>query len=238
MENHWYFKPNNQLNLSRFLELDYTSWKERDRIQILLEADEIMEKPNDNQIRTLQFIKDMQDQIIESMFEYYQKVIFPVFSEATDIEENEIIYDKSELSKVFGIQKIEIPIFNMVDTKYFLIKLDFAYDPEHGLYILFDNTNPIDFFGEGDKNYDAISFYRDGLIYNTGEPLKVNLYKLNGETVFQENYHYDELIKLKLLKGTYRTFITFNQTQICRNFYVSKNLEEFTLREILTHKYY
>jgi hypothetical protein len=66
---------------------------------------------------------------------------------------------------------------------------------------------------------DLSKFY-DGLKNDNGEPLKVNLYKLNGKTVFKENCQYDEIIKFELAKGTYRTFITNNQTELCINFHV------------------
>lgn len=235
-EDYWCFKPVHQLDLSKFQKLNYTSWTEHGKIQIRIESNATQISPNPNQIKTLNYIDNNEDKIIKSIFDYYQKVILPVFKEATDIEENEIANNQSELSRVFGIRGIEIPQFNNSDSNYYLIEFDFRYDSEHGLYILFDNLHPIDFFGEGDKNYDAISFFQYGLKNDSGEPIKVNLYDLNGETVFQEYQHYDKLINFDLKKGTYRAFVTWNEMKICRNFYVPNDVKEFTLREIFTYK--
>lgn len=92
------------------------------------------------------------------------------------------------------------------------------------------------FFGEGDKNYDAVSFYQDGFKNDNGEPLKFNLYHLNGETIFQRNYHFDEQIDFHINKGTYRAFITCNQTEYCLNFYVPNDMDKFTMRQVFTMK--
>lgn len=148
-EDYWCFKPVNQLELSSFLKLDYTSWTTSKEIQIRIESNKTQISPNPKQTKTLSYIANNEDEIIKSIFDYYKKVILPVFKEATDIEENEIATNYTELSRVFGIRGIEIPEFNQLDSNFYLIEFDFKYDPEHGLYILFDNLNPIDFFWRG-----------------------------------------------------------------------------------------
>ncbi|MEW7280682.1 hypothetical protein ABW636_18995 [Aquimarina sp. 2201CG1-2-11] len=234
-ENYWCFKPVNSLEFSHFLKLDYSSWSKIDEIQIRMESNKNNIIPESKQVKTLDFINENQPKIISSIFDYYQKVILPVYKVATDIEDEEVATNESELSRVLGIRGIEIPEINNYQSNYFLIEFDFGYDPEHGLNILLDNLTPIDFFGDGEKNYDVIDFYQNGLKNNNGEPIKVNLYELNGDTIFQKYYQYDELINFDLKKGTYRAFVTWNGMEICRNFHVPKNLTQFTLREIFTY---
>jgi hypothetical protein len=235
-ENYWCFKPSNELDLSILKRLDYYSYFRESEIllEIQIESPDSATEPEIEQIETLKFIIDNQIEISNSIFDYYQKVILPVYKVATDIEEDEIANKPSELNKVFGIKGIEIPTLNNALLKYYLIKFDFKYDNEHGLYILFRDTTPIDFFGEGDKDYSALDFYIEKLENRDNELLIFNLYQLNGETILRESYHYDEQIRFPLKKGTYRAFITFNKSQRCSNFYVPNDLESFTIRQIMT----
>lgn len=237
-KDYWCFKPSSELDLSTLKRLDYYSWfrESKNLLEIRIDSSDNANEPMVEQIDTLIYITENQIEIINSIFDYYQKVILPVYKVAIDIEENEIAVNSSELNKVFGIKGIEIPILNNDAFKYYLIQFDFKYDDEHGLYILFRDTTAIDFFGEGDKNYDALDFYQDNLKIRDEEPMTFNLYHLNGETIFREKYFYNEQIEFPLKKGTYRAFITFNQSEKCRNFHVANDLETFTIRQILTEK--
>jgi len=108
---------------------------------------------------------------------------------------------------------------------------DIAY---HGTSILYQNGNAIDFFEGGEDNYDATKLYEEQV--NSGQLIRTNLYHLNGETVFREQYKYDEKIIFNLKRGIYRTFIQIDGSEMCPNFYVPKDLKEFTLRQILTNE--
>jgi hypothetical protein len=238
-EDFWCFKPSTQIDVSLLEKLNYFSWfkDKKDEIKIRLESLENAQEPTIAQIRTLKFVVENQSVILKSIYDYYENVILPVYKDAIDIDENDIAHNQSQLSIVFGITGIEIPVLEESDSVYYLIQFDFKYDAEHGLYILFEGSTPIDFFAEGEKSYDAISIYQEGLKNINGKPLKVNLYQLNGTTVFQEHYYFDEPIEFRLAKGTYRTFITCNQAQLCRNFYVPNDLQKFSLKQLLTMKY-
>lgn len=238
---YWRFKPSEELDYSIFEKLDYSSWfkKEKEKISTRLNCHDNSTEPSKQQISTLNFVLEKQEEILSSLFDYYQKVIFPVCENSIDIEKNEIAYSVSELNKVFGIIGVEIPQLKEEKDVYYLLQFDFRYDDEHGLYILFKNTSAIDFFAIGEENYDAIQIQKVGLENENGEPLKFNLYHLNGQLVngqlvFKGNSFYDEQIESQLEKGTYRIFITCNQRRYCINFHVSNRLEKFSLKQILT----
>lgn len=228
----WCFRPRQEIDLGILEKLSYSSRSTRSKHEIWIQKNEGQETPTQYQIDTLNYLKNNQDKIIESSFSYYQNVILPVYQSATDILEKDIAYNSDELSKVLGTLFIKIPRLENSKYLYYIIEFDFKYDDEHGTSILFQNEKAIDFFEGGEDNYDATKLYEDQVNY--GQVIRINLCHLNGEIVFREHYKYDEKITFNLKSGTYRTFIHIGGREMCRNFYVPKDLKEFTLREILT----
>ena len=237
-ENYSYFIPSKHIEFKTLSNLNFSSWTNNvaKQIEVRIENYDNSDKPSKEQIDILNFVVDNQNEIISNIFQYYLNVILPVYKVAIDIDETEIAHSVNDLSVVFGIKAVEIPQLKNTKSIYYQIQFDFQYDNEHGLFILFDKTKPIDFFGMGDQSYEAIKLFEDGLKNENGEPLNFNLYLLDGQTVFQKKCYFDEKIDFSILQGTYRTDIYVNRSQTCRNFYVPNDLTTFSMKEILTHK--
>jgi hypothetical protein len=234
-EDFYYFKPSDKLDLSVLKTIDYCSWfSEKSEIKVQIESSEIAEEPSKKQIETLHFILKNQEEILLSIFNFNQRFIYPIYNESIDIEEGEIVNTPSQLSRVYGIKQIEIPKLDNLDSSYFLIRFDFKYDDEHGLYFLFKNSSVIDFFSEGDKRYNAINLYQDGLTNDNGAPLEINVYKIPFQSVLKSRYQFHEKIKFPLQKGAYRVSIQCNGDQYCINIYTPIDLEEYSLKQIST----
>lgn len=237
-EDYWCFEPIVKPSLESFLALNYYCWKPRknDAINIRIERNENdIDSPSTKQIETFEFVAKNQGRILEGIWNYYDNLILPCYRAAIDIEENEIPRELSELSKIFGIKAIEIAPIEGCESVYFLIEFDFKYDCEHGLYLLFKDSTPIDLFGEGDKDYDSIDLYEKGLYNTDNSPLEVNICDLHGQTVLKGDYDFDETIKFNLSKGAYRIYYTINNTSRIRNFIIDKDMENFTLKYALTN---
>lgn len=234
-EDYWCYEPINDTSFELLKTLNYYCWspRENDKIQIRIESYNNKEVPRENQIKAFDFVVKNEYNILDGVWDYYQNLVLPVYQAATDIEEDEIANSKTELSKIFGIKAIEIPPLEFFSSVYFLIEFDFKYDCEHGLYLLFKNHNPIDIFGEGDKDYDSINIYENGLYNDDQTPLKIHISEPNGNPVIDGEYFYDKRIEIPLPKGTYRIFYTINNSRRVRNFYVDENLENFTLEYVL-----
>lgn len=201
-KNYWCFKPLNEVNFQTLEKLNFRCHPiENDKIKIRIETSEDEIKPTKKQIESFISIVKNQDQIISSCFEHYRNVILPVYQVATDIEDDEIAKDKSELNKVMGITAIEVPKLDDLLNIYYLIQFHFSYDCEHGLYILFKNLTAIDSFGIGDKSYEAIHIYEKGLKNDDGTPINFSILHLNNEQILQGDYYYNQTIKLSLKKG-------------------------------------
>ncbi len=237
-KDYWCFKPIAVINFTELEKLNFCCWShiKNGELQIRIESTKADLEPSRQQIQTFKSILSKQEEILKSIFGYYNNVILPVYEAATDIEEEEIATNVSQLNKVFGIKSIEIPQFETSTSNYFIIQFDFRYDCEHGLNILFEDTRPIDFFGDGDKNYDAITIYQTGLINKNREPINFSIHYLNNETIFKGNHYFEEQIEFSLKEGTYRTFISYNDYQLCINFHVPNNLYKFTLEQIIKMK--
>ena len=237
-ENYWCFTPKESINFSILGNLDYVVWykDEKSPLETLIDIVDGSNKPTDKQIETLNFIQENQDAILDSIFLYYKTVLLPVFQEATDIAEDEIASDKTKLSKVLGLTSIEIP--NILDTEpnHFLLKFDFNYDAEHGLYILFIENKVIDSFEEGDKDDVAVQLFTNGIKNNDGSPIDIGIYELNGKTVYKGSHKDDEIICENFKKGTYRTFFGFNQTEKCIIFFVKEDVDSFKFNDLIFQK--
>ncbi len=233
-----YFVPNNQIEFKTLSNLKFIPYfnREAEQIEVRIDNHNGSEKPSKEQIETINFVIENQNDIIHNTFHYYQNVILPIYKVAIDIDESEIAYSVNDLSVVLGIRAIEIPQLENINSIYYQIQFHFKYDEEHGLFILFDKTKPIDFFGMGDQSYDAIKLFENGLKNENGEPLDFNLYLLDGQTVFKKRCYFDEEIDFPISKGTYRTDIYVNRSQTCRNFYIPNDLTIFSMKEILTYK--
>ncbi len=232
----WCFEPVVKPELNLLKSLDYYCWKPRENnnVNIRIESgDDSIELPTKKQIDIYEFLVNNQEYILEGVWDYYRKLILPVYKAATDIEEDETANSKSELSKVFGVKAIEIPPFVEYESMYFLIEFDFRYDCEHGLYLLFKNDIPIDLFSEGDKDYDAVTIYQEGLYNEDKSPLKISITKLNGDPLLRGEYHFNEEINFDLPKGAYRIFYTLNDSNRVRNFIVKEDKKIFTLEYVL-----
>lgn len=233
----WYFKSLSTLDFSRLKTMDYCSFpNKRAAINLRINASEEAKEPSKTQIKTLDFILENQEKILRSIFNFNQQFIYPIYNESIDIEEEEIVHEQAQLSRVYGIRGVEIPNFKALNAFYFLIRFDFRYDDEHGFYLLFKDSSVIDFFGEGDKNYDAIDLYQNGLINKNGAALEIRLYKIPFQLVLKRTCHFKEHIKFSLEKGAYRISIKSNENQYRTNFHTSMDLEKFSLEQILSIK--
>ncbi len=234
-DEYWCFKPKDKPSLQIFETLDYECWHKdkKHNIDIRLESyEEEASKPLQKQHDTLLFIIENQQEIIESIWKYYNQLILPIYDEAMGIEDEWLAKDISELSKIFGIKAIEIPPV-IHDSFYYLIEFDFNYDCGHGLYILFKNSTPIDFFDIGTKDHDSIDIYENGLYNDDNSPINISITKFNGERLLKGDYDYNEEINFKLKKGGYRAFYLVNSSSRVRNFIVEDDLNNFTLSYIL-----
>lgn len=236
-EGYWCYKPINNPSFNILKTLNYYCWNptNNDGIEIRIESLNNTELPSKNQKRTLEFIIDNESNILNGVWNYYQNLILPVYQSAIDIEAEDIAKNKLELSKVFGIKVIEIVPLESYNSVYFVIEFDFKYDCEHGLCLLFKDYTPIDLFSEGDKDYDSIGIYENGLKNKDKSPLKVHLSETNGNPLLDGEYFYNQQIEFALSKGAYRIFYTINDSRRVRNFIVNKNLEKFTLEYVLTN---
>jgi hypothetical protein len=236
-EEYWYFKPSSRLDFSILKSLDYCSFfNKKTEISVQLESSEELKEPSKKQIETLDFILENQEEILISIFNFNQRFIYPIYNESIDIEENEIVNSASELSRVYGIKHLEIPNIKTSGAFYFLIRFDFRYDDEHGLYLLFKDNSVIDFFGEGDKNYDVISVYENGLKKNNETALEIKLYKIHFKSILKHHCQFKEKIEFPLKKGAYRVSIQSNGKQYVINFHSSIDLENFSLEQTLFMK--
>ena len=231
---YWCFEPIKEPELYLLKTLNYYCWKPREnnKVNVRIELEDF-DLPTEKQIDTYEFVIKNQESILEGVWAYYIDLVLPVYKAATDIEEDETANNKSELSKVFGIKSIEIPPIEEYDSMYFLIEFDFRYDCEHGLYLLFKDDIPIDLFSEGDKDYDAIAIYQNGLYNKDESPLKISITRLNGDSLLRGEFYYDEEIKFDLPKGAYRIFYTVNNSERVRNFIVKEDKRYFTLECVL-----
>jgi hypothetical protein len=153
----WYFKPAPTLDFSILKTIDYCSFfNQKTTISVQVQSSETAEEPSQKQIETLHFILNHQEEILHSIFNFNQQSIYPIYNQSIDIDEDEIVNSPEQLARVYGVKRLEIPNLNNLESFYFLIRFDFRYDDEHGLYFVFKDTSVIDFFGEGDKNHDAI----------------------------------------------------------------------------------
>jgi len=236
-EDYWFFKPKYDLEFSKLKAINYCSWfNKKSEIRTLIEAYEEIDQPSEAQIETLAYIVKHQQEILEAIYRFNERFIFPIFKQAIDIEEDEVVNDLSQLSRVYGIKYIEIPILKEANSYYFLIRFDFRYDDEHGLYFLFENSSVIDFFGEGDKNEDAIEIYQNGLKNDNDKPLDISLYSGPSPPIHRCSHYFNETIDYPLKKGAYRARIVCNGTSYCINFYVPDDLQNFSLQQALTMK--
>ncbi|MGY3795831.1 DUF6985 domain-containing protein [Aquimarina sp. 433] len=234
-EDYWCYKPINNPTFEILKTLNYYCWKprENDEIKIRIESFNNTELPRDSQIKAIEFVIGNESEILDGIWNYYQNLILPVYKSAIDIETEDIANNKSELSKIFGVKAIEIAPLQSYNSVYYLIEFDFKYDCEHGLYLLFKNNTPIDLFSEGDKDYDSIGIYENGLDNKDKSPLKVHLSETNGNPLLDGEYFFNQQIEFALSKGAYRIFYTINDSQRVRNFIVNENLEKFTLEYVL-----
>lgn len=235
-EDYWCFRPKVELDFSSLKILDYCSYGERkEEIRTVIESHEEAVCPSNKQIEALNFIAQNQSNILNSIFNFYQRFIYPIYEASIDIEADEIANERSELARVFGIKRIEIPNLRASNSSfYYLIKFNFRYDEEHRLYLLFENTAVIDFFGEGDKNYDAITIYQDGL--RNEEALLINLYEVPFQSILTTNCYFNESLHFPLKKGAYRVMVKNKENQYSINFYTPVDIEKFSLKQILTLK--
>lgn len=149
-EDYWHFKPQKKIKFSIFEQLDYCSWNTGHySVEVRIEPRTDACVPADDQIKTLDFVIAQQENIITSLFNYYQKTIFPAYNERILIGEERIARQQSELSKIFGLNAVVIPKFTNLKGHYFL-EFDFDYDIEHGLSILFIDNRAIEFGAIGD----------------------------------------------------------------------------------------
>lgn len=226
-----------EIDFSELKKLDYAlSSKEQATIKTRIESLEEAKMPSQKQIETVHFILENQLEIIKAIFVCNQRYIYPIYEASIDIEEDETVHDLSQLSRVYGINAIEIPKVSKSDSFYYLIQFNFRYDDEHGLYFLFENTTVIDFFGEGDKRNDAIFIYQNGLKNKNEEPLAINIYKVPSLSVLKRTCYFDEEIEFPLEKGAYRIAVKCNEQQYSINFYTGSDLEKFSLKQTLLMK--
>lgn len=156
-EDEWYFKPLSKVDFTLLKTMDYCSFfNKTTTTSVRIDSSETAEEPSTKQIETLHFILNHQEEILNSIFKFNQETIYPLYNTSIDIEEDEIANTPAQLARVYGVQRFEIPNYKNLKSFYFLIRFDFRYDDEHGLYLLFKDTTVLDFFGEGDKNHDAI----------------------------------------------------------------------------------
>ena len=92
------------------------------------------------------------------------------------------------------------------------------------------------FFGEGDKNYDAISVYENGLENNNETALEIKLSKIPFQFILKRHCQFKEKIEFPLEKGAYRVSIQSNEKQYVINFHTSIDLDFFSLEQILFMK--
>jgi hypothetical protein len=234
-EDYWYFEPINEAKLDVLRTLNYYCWKPRedDKIEIRIESYDDSKLPKANQVKAYEFAIENQERILEGIWNYYKNLVLPIYQTGSDVGEDDIAKQKSDLSKVFGVKAIEIPSVGDFDSSYFLIQFDFRYDCEHGLYLMFKNDMPIDFFSEGEKDYEAIQIYEKGLYDENKSPLKIYITKVDGKLILRGEFYFDEQIDFDLSKGAYRIFYTINNREDVRNFIVTENISSFSLAYIL-----
>ncbi|WP_157811074.1 DUF6985 domain-containing protein [Cellulophaga sp. RHA19] len=229
--------PTENILFNEFEKLDYRCWhdnKKHDiKVEIELSDNENSVEPSKKQIETLNFIKQNQKLIIQNIWKYYNDLMIPIYDEAVGLENDRIAKNITEISKIFGIKKIEIPQYNQYESNYFSIVFDFDYDCEHGLYILFKNNVPIDFFDFGTKSDDAVILYENGLQNKDKSKIKIKVNRLNGERVFEGNYYDNEEINVQLKKGAYRAYYIINSSSRIRNIIIDSDKEIFNLNHIL-----
>ncbi|KXX66689.1 hypothetical protein [Flammeovirga sp. SJP92] len=237
-EDYWCFVPAEKISFSEFEKLDYQCWCDNKKhdIEVVLEINEkdCPKEPSARQIEIMDFIYQNQKSIINSIWKYYNDLIIPIYDEAVGLEDEWIAKDISEISKIFGIKKIEIPTYDY-NCSYFRIELDFQYDCEHGCYILFKNNTPIDFLEIGTKSDDAIGLYENGLGNSDKSKFSISINELNGKNVFSGDFYDNEEISFELKKGVYRIYYTVNSSNCIRNIIVDSDKEIFTLKHILTN---
>lgn len=234
-EGYQYFSPSPTFHFPILKTINYcSSFNQKFEIEIRIETSEQAKEPSQTQIKTLHFILNNQAEILRSVFNFHERCIYPIYNKSIDIEEDELINNQSQISRVYGIKHIEIPNLEALDSSYFLIYFDFKHDDEHGLYFLFKDTSVIDFFGMGDKNYNTIDVYQNSFQTDNKVPLEISLYKVPFQLILKQTCHFEEEIKFPLEKGAYRISIRCNGEQYAVNFYTSTDLERYSLKQLLS----
>ncbi|WP_020571782.1 hypothetical protein [Neolewinella persica] len=235
-EDYWFFKPVNQLKLEILEELNVSSWKPpKNGIKIRIETNLETNEPTGKQLEALEFVKQNQARIIESIYNFHQNIVFPLYNVSIDIEEDQIITKKEQTNLVYSIKSIQIPRFSTEQEIYFILNFNFNYDDEHDMSFLFKNLTVIDFAGLGDDFIDYKELYENRL-EGSNESLTISVYdKPNSAPVFRAKYSIHEKIDFKFEEDVYTIGIYREKwPQSFKLFFYPKNLEiKYSLNDII-----
>ena len=235
-EDYWYFKPLELIKLEKFETLNADSWNpSQNTIKFIIESQKETSEPTDRQLTTVQYVKDNQDQILNSIFEFHQAFIFPLFKAHIDIEEHQILSDISQTNIIYSIESIQIPILHKANSNYFILNFNFAFDDEHNISFLFKNLSIIDFVGSGDDFIDYIELYENKLEKGNKE-LSISIYDHpNKEAIFRGKTSFNDKIDYTFENKPYTVGIQRNEWP--RNFRVfifpSESKTRISVEEIL-----
>lgn len=203
-DEYWCFKLINELGFEVFEDFNKSAWKPlRKNIKIVLESNRDASEPKDKQLETLQFIKSNQPNILESIYNFHQKYVFPLYKVSIDIDEDQIISNQEQTNLVYSIKSIQIPHLTGVNANYFILNFHFNYDDEHDMSFLFKNLSVIDFVGLGDDFIDYEELYENNLKGGNLE-LTITIYdKPNSPPVFRSKYSFLDKIDFLFEKKAY-----------------------------------
>lgn len=115
------------------------------------------EIPTSNQLKTLDFIKENQRELIEAIYKYTKEELYPTHIGYIGYDEISFpnINNSDDLRKAIGINEIYIVREYKKGFCYFLMNFDFSGDYEHGVILVFHKTRVLGW--EEDINYDKIN---------------------------------------------------------------------------------
>jgi hypothetical protein len=114
--------------------------------------------PSKEQVSTLNFIINNQQEILQSIFEGFKSEIYPKYQKHIDIDDYSFPHLNSidDLDVVLAINSITITTHYKDNFAYYELYFSFSGDTEHGIVITMHNLRIIGFGGRGDNDGRAV----------------------------------------------------------------------------------
>lgn len=180
--------------------------KAQDRFRMrIVDTEDDSPEPTAAQMAAIWFVQQHQEDLLKSVFEYHQSVLFPHFKEVTGFsaEENPEFYPPFEtvanLKNVVGFSELIIETLEKDGLAYFTLGFDWLLDQEHGLCVQMHGIRVIGHGGWG--NLDGQKILEDLGINpqeqqgneHEADQSKVSQDRIKSMGIYQPNSKYGKL---------------------------------------------